>query len=246
MFPTLSLTNHLHLPTYFIILSGTYILCLFWLNHRFKTFQKDRVEGLKITMALIVGGFIGGRLLYIFYVAPDFYIKNPLDIFMFWNGGFVFYGGFLGSILTVFFVLKLSYSSFKAWADMFAPVLALGYGLGRLACFFNGCCFGKICTLPWAIEGRHPTQIYAFLWEGVLLAFLLWKEKTWIKKRQYPPQGVLFFLWLGFHAIGRMVMEIFRDDFRGSIFVLSLSTWISLSFLLLSFFSLFFLLKSKK
>ena len=129
--------------------------------------------------------------------------------------------------------------------------VAFGYALGRIACFANGCCFGSVCNWPWAIAFpragapyaeellRHPTQLYATTWElGVCLILLALerprRRQRWIRG-WLRPTGSLFFLWVVLHSLGRLVMEWFRDDFRGlHPLGLSISSWLSLLFIALA------------
>jgi phosphatidylglycerol---prolipoprotein diacylglyceryl transferase len=195
---------------------------------------------LDIGLAIMLGGLVGARALHVFYEDFQFYLENPIDVIKLWRGGFVFYGGFFGALLAVYLFLRQRGEPFLKWGDFYAPVLALGYGLGRIACFLNGCCFGRECDLPWAVEFvhtglpsglRHPTQLYATLWELLIVGLLLYLEKSrsgggrWSRLKA----GSLFFIWLSLHSFGRLVMEFFRGDFRGDlVFGFSISTWISL------------------
>tara|TARA_B100000749_G_scaffold280894_1_gene280510 strand:+ start:68075 stop:68743 length:669 start_codon:yes stop_codon:yes gene_type:complete len=200
-------------------------------------------DGIDIALALMVGGFVGARLMHILYEFPDYYIEDPMAVFRFWQGGFVFYGGALGGFFSALAVIRIKKMDFYAWAEVYAPIAPLGYALGRLACFFNGCCYGHKCDLPWAmqfplVDGlRHPTQLYATGLELVLFGIVLGLSKMRLKgqltgktKAWLEPSGQLLFLWIMGHSINRIIMESFRDDFRGSdLFGLSVSTWISIA-----------------
>lgn len=213
----------------------------------------------------MVCGLVGGRLTHVFYENWGYYREMPFDIFKIWQGGFVFYGGFFTSLIGAYGFLKIKKESFLKWADFFAPVLALGYALGRVGCFLNGCCFGKPCVgngcaLPWMVEFnhpglpeglRHPTQLYAVFWELLVVLTLLWIEKVRHTKNTMALQstGFLFFTWLGLHSLGRLIMEYHREDYRGpEISGLSLSSWLSIGILFLLFLVVLFkftLYKSK-
>ena len=176
-----------------------------------------------LALILMVAGFIGGRLFHVVYENPEIYREDPWLILQFWNGGFVFFGGFIFAILAASAYVWQQKESFLEWADFYAPIVAAGYAFGRLGCLIAGCCYGAFCDAPWAIEGRHPTQLYAFLTEGLLFLYLLRKEKT------HPPRGRIFSLWLIGHGLGRLFMESFRGDYRGAMIAgLSVSSWISL------------------
>lgn len=176
-----------------------------------------------LALILMVAGFIGGRLFHVFYEAPDYYKEDPWRILQFWQGGFVFFGGMGLAALACAVYLKFEKENFLEWADFYAPTFALGYAFGRLGCLIAGCCYGIYCDAPWAVNHRHPTQIYAFLTEIILFRYLLAKEK------EHPAEGRLFAFWLVGHSLGRMLMESYRADDRGAFVAgLSISSWISL------------------
>lgn len=228
----------INLPSYLLTVSISCCICLLWVYSKTRKNDQDLKVSLDLSLFIMIGGFIGGRLFHVFYEGYDYYRVFPLDAFRFWDGGFVYFGGWIGACLMAYFLTLLYKVSFKYWADFFAPILAFGYGLGRLACFFNGCCYGELCTLPWAIEftypglpggERHPTQLYAFSWElFVTVPILLFLTKKW-----GMGSGRVFSSWLVIHGIGRFIMEYFRADERGAdILSLSISSWISLAMIL--------------
>ena len=194
-------------------------------------------------LVLLITGFLGARLFHIVFEKPSYYLSHPLEVFYFYQGGFVFYGGAILAYLTALVFIKKLKLNFWPWHDVLAPVVALGYTLGRLACFFVGCCYGKLCDLPWAfplkqmnlnskkieILLRHPTPLYASGLELLTLFFLLWFET---KK---PKPGQVFLIWILCHSVNRTIMEIFRDDPRGpQIYGMSLSMTISFTLFLIS------------
>lgn len=197
----------------------------------------------------MISGLIGARGFHALYENLDYYLKYPIDIFKLWQGGFVFYGGFFGALIGAIIFLRMRKESFWSWADFMAPILAFGYGVGRIGCLLNGCCFGRECMLPWAIEFshtglpaglRHPTQIYATLWELCAVVILLFLERRRKIRPASLQTGKLFLLWLFLHSTGRLIMEYFRDDFRGEIyFGFSISSWISIM-ILVSIVAIFF------
>lgn len=222
MVPEIQIGEGLLAPTYFVYLSLLYSGLLYYIYWRASRRHMYVEMALHVCFLVMISGFVGARLFHVLYEAPEYYSQNPLDILKFWMGGFVFYGGMVTAFITSWFYLSYKKESFGFWADFFAPVMALGYGLGRGACFFAGCCYGKICELPWAVEGRHPTQLYAMIYEVGVFLFLNNKKTT-----KYS--GDLFALWIILHSLGRLVLEQLRDDYRGApIAGLSVSTWVSL------------------
>lgn len=193
---------------------------------------------------------VGGRLLHVFYEAPAYYLASPIKVLYFWEGGFVFFGGLLLALLAGWIWCERYDQNFWRWGDFFAPIFAFCYGVGRIACYINGCCYGRACDLPWAVEhsrhaewgmsaiARHPTQLYAAGFELLTMFLVLRIEKS------ARPLGQVFTIWLGLHGAGRLLMEAFRDDPRGaSPFGLSPATWLSLALITIS--CLCFILRRK-
>ena len=193
MHPIIHFGGEVYVPSYILVISISYCFGIIWALARSKKFGMDRNECINLCFSIMLGGFLGARALHVFYEAPDFYLAYPSNIIKVWQGGFVFYGGALGALAAFTFWVRKRALDFWAWADLFAPILAAGYMIGRIACFLNGCCYGKICDLPWALhnptlsEGqeilRHPTQLYASAWEFLLLAVLLHLE-FWSRKQR--------------------------------------------------------------
>lgn len=225
MLPEFSLGPFVSLPTYYLYLS-LLVSVMFYVTWRWAQREKQDPEiALNLALLITLSGFIGGRLLHVLFEAPDFYRRFPLAIFKFWLGGYVFFGGLITSAVTSFIYLRFKKQSFWHWFDFLTPLLALSYGLGRGACFLAGCCYGSYCDLPWAVAGRHPTQLYALALE-LLIALFLFRCSRLAKKW---PAGTISSMWLSLHSLSRLFMESYRADFRGEQLAgLSLSTWISL------------------
>jgi len=248
-FPSLELFG-LSVPIYFTWISFVTCLCILWLFKRAERLRLPQVKALDAAFFALVFGFIGARAFHIIFEIPKFYLENPSQIFRVWQGGFVFYGGLIFGYLGGLWSLKRKSSEpLLTWHDCFAPILAGGYALGRMACFFQGCCYGKVCDLPWALpiteihsngafleSLRHPTALYAIFWELAVLFVLIYKDKKWSQQK-----GRLFFTWLGLHGLGRILMEFFRGDPRGlePMGLMSLSSFISLFLIGFSVYFLF-------
>ncbi len=174
--------------------------------------------------------------MHVLYEEPALYLEHPSWILQFWRGGFVFYGGAIVATLGSLWFLHFHKQPIRSWLNASAPVIALGYALGRLACLFTGCCFGKVCLWYPNWPFRHPTQLYAVLFECLNLAILLFYEKHELSQTkitspslaQFVPRLYTFPLWLGLHSLSRMLVETLRDDDRGRMLGdQSISTWIS-------------------
>lgn len=238
MLPYISFLG-LQISTYFLMISIGCVLAILWFIRRAKAHRLTVTSAVDIALVVLICGFLGARLLHVFYESPEYYLEDWTRVFHIWNGGFVFYGGLIFAFIGAVYFCQWRREPFWLWADLMAPPAALSYAIGRIGCLLNGCCYGKECHLPWAIymEGttRHPTQAYATIWELIVIAILL------ISEPKLKVVGRLFGLWLFLHGLGRAVMEILRDDPRGSL-ILGMSVGSVFSLILgIAGLSLFFI-----
>ena len=225
------------IPSYYPVISFAFCICLLWLLRRAQHLKFD--ERLVIDSALLVmlTSFIGARLFHVLFEDLSYYRAHPMDILKFWNGGFVFYGGALLTFMCGILFLKFKQQRIGEWLNLYAPVAALGYALGRVACLITGCCFGGVCEFP-GFSFRHPTQLYAIVLELAILVVLLKIERMeaanpLFRKIKNVP-GYLFCIWIFLHSWARVLMEYFRADPRGPMALgLSLSSCFSLIIILL-------------
>lgn len=240
MYPLIEISPSFVIPTYYLMISIAMCISLFWVVKRAQQSHLSRNITLDVSLIIMVSGLIGSRLLHIIFENPEYYHEDWLRIFELGNGGFVFYGGaLLAAAIAIPYLHFKTKGLFESYLDLFAPVSSLAYSLGRLGCFLAGCCYGKYCELPWAINNRHPTQLYAVLWELGTLLILLGCERIPAQSRRpsfLAKSGSIFYLWMILHSIGRLLMETYRDDFRGPALGLSISSWISLVIILLGIF----------
>ena len=198
---------------------------------------------------LIISIIIGGRLGYVIFYNPTYYLSNPLEIFQVWEGGMSFHGALIGIILgTYLFSIKKNINTFFL-LDVIACVSPIGIFLGRIANFINGELVGKISNVPWAVIfpavdmiPRHPSQLYEAILEGLILFFLL---NFFINKKNYTT-GKCSYLFLIFYGTLRIVSEIFREpDVQVGNFFGFLSMGIILS-LIMILFGIFIIIRLKK
>lgn len=243
MFSLIHISETLKIPTYYLIISLVVISSLFWIFIRTQNKNLSRELSLDLSLILMISGFVGARILHVSYENMDYYLHDPLKILFFWDGGFVFFGGaILAAVSSLIFLRIKSPQLTTTYLDLFAPVLSFSYSAGRLACLMAGCCYGRYCNLPWSVAGRHPTQIYASLWELGVLCVLLRIDSIPPNQRRLgflKRTGVVFYLWMILHSTGRLVMEYFRDDFRGLSWGLSISGWISILLILMGLILIF-------
>ncbi len=228
-FPWIELGDF-RIQSYFFVISFVLCLCAFWIPKRAEKRGLSPSRALDIFIAALAGGFLGSRLLHIFWEEPAYYIEHPTLVFDIMSGGFVWYGGALGAAVAIWIFLRLRKDrNVLRWLDFFAPVTAIGYAGGRFACVLTGCCFGRVCEWHGSFY-RFPTQGFAVIWELVVGVFLLWLEKkpTLFGNRKMP-SGTIVALWLVLHGLGRLIMETFRADPRGPSFgMVTISMAISL------------------
>ena len=204
----------------------------------------------------VLGVVLGGRLGYVLFYKPDEYFAHPLEIFKVWQGGMSFHGGFLGVLLAMLIFARKHGKSFWDVADFVAPLVPLGLAAGRIGNYINGELWGRVTRLdaPWAMLfpgaaqddrlwalthpewrpvflkygglPRHPSQLYEFATEGVLLFVILWWFSAKPRPRATP--SALFLLGYG---LFRFLVEFTRqpDDFLGLLAAgLSMGQWLSL------------------
>lgn len=176
----------------------------------YRYFTQDQVSDLAFFAAL--GAIIGGRLGYILFYDWQVLFSNPLLIFQTWKGGMSFHGGLLGVLVAFAFYSKKRQKPFLALTDFLAPVIPIGLGAGRIGNFINDELWGRVTDVPWGMvfpNGgpmiRHPSQLYEFALEGVLLFLILWFYSS--KPR---PLGAVS----GLFALGYGVFRSFAEFFR--------------------------------
>jgi phosphatidylglycerol:prolipoprotein diacylglycerol transferase len=193
-----------------------------------KNFNKLSVENLFTYTAL--GVILGGRIGYVLFYKPSYYLINPIDILKVWQGGMSFHGGLLGVIIGILIFSYRNKFNPLAIGDYICTAVPIGLFFGRIANFINAELYGRVTDVPWAIRfptisgltsPRHPSQLYEAVTEGLILFlilhFILYKTDN-IQKKGYIT-GVFF---TGY-AISRIFCEFFRepDDFLGFIITLN-------------------------
>jgi phosphatidylglycerol---prolipoprotein diacylglyceryl transferase len=187
-----------------------------------------------------VGGvLLGGRLGYCVFYKPTFYFTHPLELLKIWDGGMSFHGGVIGVVVALWLFTRRYHRPFLQVSDLLVPVVPVGLGLGRIGNFINGELWGRPAdpSLPWAMvfpavdsTPRHPSQLYEFLLEGVLLFVLLA-----LYDRRHPATGTLSGAFLLGYGVFRFTAEHFRepDSFLGVLGLgLSMGQWLCIPMIL--------------
>lgn len=197
----------------------------------------------------VLGVVVGGRLGYVLFYKPGYYLAHPLEIFYLWEGGMSFHGGLIGVILVMLLFARKKKVSFFTISDFIAPLIPLGLGAGRLGNFINGELWGRATDVPWAMVfpqsgtdvPRHPSQLYELGLEGIVLFALLW----WFSSKPRPLGQVSALFLIGYGAF-RFLVEFTRepDNFLGLLAGgMSMGQWLSLPMVLIGVVMFFFTAK---
>ena len=214
----------LEIKTYGTLIAIGILCALFYIMKQAERQNLNVQNALDITIYLVISGIIGARILYVI-VDFRYYRNDLLSIFKVWEGGLVFYGGFLAALPVGYFLLKRKKMPPWKFIDIFATALPLGHAFGRIGCFFAGCCYGRETDVPWAVTFTnpeslaypvlglhiHPTQIYESIF-NLIIFFILHLS---LKKKKFDGQNAILYVIL--YGTARFFVEFFRGDDRGFI-----------------------------
>lgn len=175
---------------------------------------------------LIIGIIVGGRLGYVFFYQPNYYLQNPIDILKIWNGGMSFHGGFLGVVLGAVLYARKNQTDLLSLGDLIAVASPPGLLFGRLANFINGELWGKPTTSKWGMVfpdrnsrlcpdnwlgecTRHPSQLYEAALEGLALWIIILVFV--ICFNSFKRRGETICIFLIGYGVSRAIIEIFRE-----------------------------------
>jgi phosphatidylglycerol:prolipoprotein diacylglycerol transferase len=185
----------------------------------------------------ILGTILGGRLGYILFYKPAEYFAEPWRMLYVWEGGMSFHGGLIGVILAMAWFARSRRQDWLAVTDFVAPLVPLAIATGRLGNFINAELWGRPATVPWAmvfpnVDGvpRHPSQLYEFALEGLVLFALLW----WFSARPRPRGAVSAAFLIGYGVL-RFLVEYTRepDQYLGLLSLgFSMGQWLSVPMVL--------------
>lgn len=254
----------LEVSTYFLVLTIGFIVGIFVGIKEAKRVGINQVNYVDLCITIYISALVGARLFTVFFERPDFFFKDfwthPFDMFKIWQGGLVYYGGFIFAVIaSVIFMIKKKMPFFKV-ADVAVLGLSSGLGIGRIGCFFAGCCYGKPTDWWWGIKYHivdnvapqvlyahrhlegvplHPTQILSAMSAFLIFAILFIMRK----KKKFDGQLILLMCIL--YPIARFTIEFLRADERGpALFgILSISQFISLIVFVVSI--VIYILKTK-
>ena len=245
MHPILFRFGSFTIYTYGLFMAAAFVAAIFYLSYLIKK-SKEKIisqnDLYSLFIYMMIFGIMGARLLFVLINLNEF-ILYPLAILKVWQGGLVYYGGFIAIIIYLYIYAKRKNVILLNLSDFFAPALALGHAIGRIGCFFAGCCYGKESNLPWSVvftneyslavigKSLHPTQLYEAFINFLLFVFLHFYSKKEHKL------GMSFAIYIMSYAVLRFAIEFFRDDYRGmQYFGFSISQIISVFLFMIGIF----------
>ena len=184
-----------------------------------------RDQGEEVLTWMVVGIILGGRLGFVLFYQPGYYLSNPADILKIWHGGMSFHGGFLGVVVATILFAKRQGIPMIRLGDAIAAVTPIGLFFGRIANFINGELWGRPtthsfgmifpdaraqeCPPDWLLPcTRHPSQLYEAGLEGLVLGLLLWFA---VRRGALAVPGRIIGLFMLGYGLARMVIELFRE-----------------------------------
>lgn len=220
MYPVLFRIGPFALHTYGVFIAMAFLSAIALALREARRAGEDPNRILDLCFYILVAAIVGSRILYVL-VNWSTFRDDPFEIVRIWHGGLVFYGGFIGALMTALWYIWRKGLPLLGTADILAPSVAFGQFVGRIGCFFAGCCYGKPCDLPWAVTftnaeslapkgvSLHPTQLYSSL--NAFLIFLVLVGLRRIKGFE----GRIFWTYVLLYGVTRSILEHFRWDERG-------------------------------
>jgi phosphatidylglycerol---prolipoprotein diacylglyceryl transferase len=238
MYPEIFHLSFLH--TYGLLVAIAFLMGLGMATHLARQAKLPTEAVFNLGFYSALAAMLGAKVMMILVDLP-YYTGHPSEIFSLstLQAGGVFYGGLIAALAVAAWYLHRTRLPGLATADVFAPGIALGHGIGRLGCFSAGCCFGVECHLPWAVTFTdpasqvprellnvplHPTQLYESLAEFLIFAILYWRI------RKPHPTGAIISLYLMLYSTARFIVEFFRYHEQGNLWggPLDTSQWLSI------------------
>lgn len=256
MLPFLFSNSPFETPTYYVLYLLAFLGAILFATYRAKIFDLSQVKAVDMGMVSFVSGVFGARLLHILIEAPDYYVMHPERVLYLWQGGFVLYGGLLFGVLGCYLFLRRTENRIGDWADVAAPCILLGIGIGRMGCLSAGCCYGGPTDWIWGMIftdprsgaplhiALHPTQLLESLF-GFGGAYIF--HRLYLKPSRWPGSGLCFAAMA--YSSFRFLIEFLRGDRDRVLFLndtLSTSQFIAVGvFLMVAGFLAFIIKKSQ-
>lgn len=196
--------------TYIVAIFGAWGLAILR-SKTLKNWTLDQISDLIFYCAL--GVIVGGRIGYMLFYKFSNFIDQPWLLFQIWQGGMSFHGGLLGVVCAMWIFSRKSHKSFFEISDFIAPLVPFGLAAGRIGNFINGELWGRVTNMPWGMVfpnagpvPRHPSMLYEFFFEGVVLFIILW-----IYSAKQRPRMAVSGLFAFCYGVFRFGVEFFRQ-----------------------------------
>lgn len=197
--------------TYLVGFASAWLLARYRANQPGSGWSNGQVADLIFYCA--IGVMVGGRLGYMLFYDMAALIENPVNLFKVWQGGMSFHGGLLGVVVSVWLFSRHTKKAYFVVGDFIAPLVPIGLGAGRIGNFINGELWGRVTDVPWGMVfpsggpyPRHPSMLYEFLLEGVVMFLILW-----IYSAKPRPTMSVSGLFLACYGVFRLSIEFFRQ-----------------------------------
>lgn len=222
MHPVLFQIKNLVIHTYGFFIAMGFLAAIFISKREARLVGEDPEKITDFIFWILVSGILGSRIFYVIVYWDKYYPGHLIDVVKIWEGGLVFYGGFIGAFIVSLIYIRITGLKYWKTVDIITPAIPFGHFLGRLGCFSAGCCYGRACDLPWAVTFTnpeslaelhvplHPTQLYSSASNFLIFLFILYY------KRFKRFDGQIFWTYVIIYAFARSILETFRGDFRGA------------------------------
>ncbi|HOD12508.1 MAG TPA: prolipoprotein diacylglyceryl transferase [Candidatus Omnitrophota bacterium] len=239
MHPILCQIGTFTIYSYGAMVAVAVVVCTFLLQHDARRKHWDPNVMVDLVFWVSVAGIIGSRLFFII-LHVHYFLQHPLEVFYLHQGGLAWQGGLiLSTVVGVLFIRYHKLPLLKT-LDFVIPYAALGQSLGRIGCFFNGCCHGK----PWGQgmyfpvhqQTLHPTQLYSAI--NLFLIFVILK----IGQARHVVEGRIFCWYFILASFERLIVQFFRADYEPIILGLGIFQLINVAMIFLAFYADIYLL----
>jgi phosphatidylglycerol:prolipoprotein diacylglycerol transferase len=241
MLPTLFHIGSFYVPTYGVLVATAFLVGLSITAKLARRFSLPPEKIMNLAVYCAIAGIVGAKLFMFLFDIGD-YVRDPGQIFTMatLQAAGVFHGGFIVALIFAYVYLQRAKLPVLKTMDIFAPGIAIGQAIGRLGCFAAGCCWGRVCYLPWGVRFRsdfaapvpldkplHPVQLYESAADLLIFA-ILYRQIGHAHRR-----GEIIGLYLVLYSTARFIIEFFREHEQALVGPFSLTQWIALALLVL-------------
>lgn len=246
MYPVLLDLGFIKIHSYGLFFALAFVVAIFFGLKRCSKYNIKKEEVYDIAFYIMFSSLIGAKVLSLI-LDYRYILENGITLDLL-RSGFVFLGGLIGGVSGGFYYVIKTKKNMLVFMDFVAPIVPLSHAIGRIGCFLNGCCYGRVTSSSCGIvfpaigdgQPHIPTQLIESLFLLIIVITILF-----IEKKEYLNKGILLIVYISSYSVFRFIIEFYRgDDIRGFFGVLSTSQWISIFFLVFSVF-LFKVLKRK-